>query len=360
MLAVFLRHLSEERYRSLTEASPSLIMLLRVSGELVFANAGARKALGLPLEGEVDKDALASRLDEKGAAALADLLSRAAGRECPWAEIYVRLAGHVAPIEFIAVLSPRDEEGGQLVCLLGRDMSRRRSMERELARADRLALIGRLAAGVAHEINNPLGIILANAEYVQKKQDSPQMQAIVRNVERASGITRQLLHLAADSRENTELFDLADVVRESLGFLKPRMHEVAVDMDIPYQLPVRGDRGMLEQLVLNLFLNALDSMEGKGLLTLTGRSGKNGVTLRVRDSGAGIARNDLERIFDVFYTTKGKKGFGMGLFVARNIAERHGGLLWAESEKGRGAEFILELPSPQSGKEQKGQEELLG
>lgn len=238
---------------------------------------------------------------------------------------------------------------GELVCCIGRDVSQRRDMERELARSERLALIGRLAAGVAHEINNPLGIILANADYLLKRSASPQLEAIVRNVERASDITRRLLHLAVDREREDAPLDLAGLVRECLAFLRPRLKKVELALELPERLSARGDRALLEQLLLNLLLNALDSMKDEGRLCIWGRlSGDGdggGITLAMEDSGPGIPRENLERIFDVFFSTKGSRGFGLGLFVARSIAERHGGLLWAESDEGRGAVMMLELPA---------------
>lgn len=344
---------SEQRYRNLTEASPDMIWLVDGGALVRFANAAARRCVGLSGKDEIPAETLLERLDADGGDALRELAAKALSGGVAWRELYLRLDRRVAPVEFIAFRAGArpelqfelQEEKNALVCCIGRDMSQRRSMERELARAERLALIGRLAAGVAHEINNPLGIILANAEYLLKRSDSPQLGAIVRNVERASSITRQLLHLAVDREKEDVPLDMTDVARESLVFLQPRLKNVRVTLELPDALPARGDRALLEQLILNLLLNALDSMDDEGVLRIWGRHDGEGMTLAVEDSGPGIARENLERIFDVFFSTKGAGGFGLGLFVARSIAERHGGLLWAESDEGRGATLVLELPA---------------
>lgn len=337
---------SEQRYRNLTEASPDMILLADREGLVRFANAAARHGLELPGAGDIPADVLLERLDENGRKGLRELAAEALSGRVAWRELYLRLEGRVVPVELIAV---RAMSEGELVCCIGRDVSQRRDMERELARSERLALIGRLAAGVAHEINNPLGIILANADYLLKRSASPQLEAIVRNVERASDITRRLLHLAVDREREDAPLDMAGLVRECLAFLRPRLKKVELALELPERLPARGDRALLEQLLLNLLLNALDSMKDEGRLRIWGRLSKNGdgggVTLAVEDSGPGIPRENLERIFDVFFSTKGARGFGLGLFVARSIAERHGGLLWAESEEGRGAVMMLELPA---------------
>ncbi len=352
---------SEQRYRNLTEASPDMILLVDKNGLVRFANTAARRSFGRVDEEDIPANILLERMDGNGKEALRELVADALSGRVAWRELYLRLAGRgvermaermaermdgrVAPVEFIAVRAV--SEGETLACCIGRDMSLRRSMERELARSERLALIGRLAAGVAHEINNPLGIILANADYLLKRNDSPQLETIVRNVERASGITRQLLHLAVDREKEDIPLDMTELVRECLGFLRPRLKNVELVLDLPETLPVRGDRALLEQLLLNLLLNALDSMGDEGRLRIWGRGSEKdggGITLAVEDSGPGIARENLERIFTVFFSTKGAQGFGLGLFVARSIAERHGGLLWAESDEGKGATMMLELP----------------
>lgn len=336
---------SEQRYRNLTEASPDMILLAERCGLVRFANAAARRGLDLPGVGAIPPAILLDRLDENGRQGLRELAEEALSGRAAWRELYLRLGGRAAPVEFIAVRAMPERE---LVCCIGRDVSQRRDMERELARSERLALIGRLAAGVAHEINNPLGVILANADYLLKRSASPRLEAIVRNVERASDSTRRLLHLAVDREREDAPLDMAGLVRECLAFLHPRLKKVDLALELPEHLPARGDRALLEQLLLNLFLNALDSMKDEGRLCIWGRllihDDGGGVTLAMKDSGPGIARENLERIFDMFFSTKGSRGFGLGLFVARGIAERHGGLLWAESGEGRGALMMLELP----------------
>ena len=154
-----------------------------------------------------------------------------------------------------------------------------------------------------------------------------------------------------------ERVDMAELVRESLRFLHPRLKNVELDLSgLPAPLELTGDRVLLEQLILNLLLNALDSMEDKGRLTISGAfapsddgggqadAGGGTVLLNIRDSGKGIPRQDLEKIFDLFYTTRNSEGFGLGLFISRRIVEQHGGLLYAESDPGRGASFRVELP----------------
>ena len=127
------------------------------------------------------------------------------------------------------------------------------------------------------------------------------------------------------------------------------MKNVTLDTDgLADELPLRGDRILLEQLFINLLLNALESMDNKGKLVIVGerreRDGKPVLHIEVQDSGHGIAPENLNRIFDPFFTTRGSGGFGLGLFISRRIVEAHKGTLRAESEAGRGASMITEFP----------------
>ena len=229
-------------------------------------------------------------------------------------------------------------------------------MEQELIQTERLAVIGRLAAGVAHEINNPLGIVRTNADIVRNLSEHPvvleRLEVLRRNVDRAADITRKLLRLALPQTMETKALDLAELARECLSFLSPRLARIELNLDdLASPLPILGDRTQLEQIIINLLINALESMNFKGKLWISGtlESGPDGrkeAVLRVRDSGTGIAPDALEQIFDLFYTTRSSEGFGIGLFVSRRIAEQHGGTLRAESPAEGGAVMILSLPSP--------------
>ena len=206
---------------------------------------------------------------------------------------------------------------------------------------------------MAHEINNPLGIIMANTDVALEETQDPalrsRLEAIQRNVERAAATTRRLLNIAMPQSINQEPQNLADILRESIAFLRPRMKNVTLDTDgLADELPLRGDRILLEQLFINLLLNALESMDNKGKLVIVGerreRDGKPVLHIEVQDSGHGIAPENLNRIFDPFFTTRGSGGFGLGLFISRRIVEAHKGTLRAESEAGRGASMITEFP----------------
>ena len=333
---------SETRYRELTEASPDGVILLDEHGGYLYANPVARKLLnsydmqlcGYSLAPETHLGELAQDIRA----------GRYGRREC----VLPEKNGQTRHFEIMTFPATLDGRGTPGVCTLWRDITARRILEQELARTDRMSIIGRMAAGVAHEINNPLGVIMANAEYLAEKGvGGTQVEAILAHGEKAESSIRRLLNLAPTLEIRRESLNLTEVVQECILFLHPWLRKVDVDAHLPDWLPVRGDRGMLEQVVLNLIINALDSMKDSGRLTITGESRhqKEADTARIiiADDGPGIAESDMDRIFDLFYSTKGSQGFGIGLYVARNIAEMHNGTLRAESKPGE-TRFILDLP----------------
>ena len=303
---------SEARYRELTEASPDAVMLLNGTGEILYANPGARELLshdesfwnGHP-------EGLKCRLEE-----LARETLTGHGGRCE--HVLQEQSNGTRHFEILSFSATLDGEGTPGVCTLWRDISSRRLLEQELTRADRMSVIGRMAAGVAHEINNPLGVIMANAEYLAEKHvGGAQVEAILAHGERAEASIRRLLNLAVMPEVRWESVNLTGLVRECILFLQPRLRKIKVTLRLPEWLPVRGEKGMLEQVILNLVINALDSMKDVGHLDISGelleRTGI--VRLGVTDDGPGIDGDNAERVFDLFYSTKGGQGFGIGLYV---------------------------------------------
>ncbi len=343
---------SERRYRELIEASPDITLLLAPDGGIRLANRVAREALGLSEENEVGSRALWEALCDNGRVCLGMLLDNASQNARVREEIILHPDREQPRIlEFIAFSTTAGGEEGEMICCIGRDMTERRHLEQELIEVERLAIIGKTAASVAHEINNPLGIILAHTGVAMEEAGPelrPHLEAVQRNVERAAATTKRLLNIAMPNAICQEPQNLADVVKEALAFLRPRMRNVELDLSgLSGDLPMIGDRILLEQLVINLLLNALESMHDQGRLLVNGRmEAQNGVSvlrLEIRDSGLGIAPENLDRIFDPFFTTRGGNGFGLGLFISRRIVEAHKGALWAESTQGQGAAMIMEF-----------------
>ena len=269
--------------------------------------------------------------------------------------------GHSLPARFreatlniaIAPLVSKDQERiGRLIIF--DDVTDRAELEQRLVQADKLSSIGLLAAGVAHEVNTPLAVISTYAQMLAKQmaEDSPQRTAILDKIAkqtfRASEIVNSLLNFSRTSSTSFGDVSVNKIVQETLSLLEHQLQKsgIQVKSELDASLPpVHGNTGKLQQVFLNLFLNARDAMAGGGTLEVrTWRDGA-GVKVEVADSGHGIAPEHLHRIYDPFFTTKGaQKGTGLGLSVTYGIIQEHGGSIEVINRPDGGARFRLELP----------------
>ncbi len=260
----------------------------------------------------------------------------------------------------IAPLVSREmEQIGRLVIF--DDVTERAELERRLVQADKLSSIGLLAAGVAHEVNTPLAVISTYAQMLAKQvaedeQKSRILDKIARQTFRASEIVNSLLNFSRTSTSELTEVQLNRVIQETLSLLDHQFRKSAIEVRVrldPTLDPVKGNPGKLQQVFLNLFMNARDAMErapgseaARGVLEVVTRRGENGVEVDVIDTGHGIAPEHLSRIYDPFFTTKGaKKGTGLGLSVTYGIIQEHGGAIEAMSKPGEGTCFHLEFPA---------------
>lgn len=245
------------------------------------------------------------------------------------------------------------------------DMTRRLAeTQRQLYQSDKLASVGRLAAGVAHEINNPLTGVLTYSSYLLKRADAhPEMkedlEVIVRETMRCREIVKGLLDFARQSQPEKRLSDINEVVKRSVRILQNQFtrHHIKVEQNLDASLPlVSMDVDQIQQVLVNLLLNANDAMAEKGgtLTVTTARAAFDGwpeapaqdeyVQIQVSDTGCGIAPEHLQKIFEPFFSTKGQKGNGLGLAIVWGIVEKHNGHITVESEIGKGTTFKILLP----------------
>jgi signal transduction histidine kinase len=235
-------------------------------------------------------------------------------------------------------------------------------MEQQMIATERLAALGTLAAGVAHEINNPLAIINESAGYLrtvlQKKElaEIPHrasfdkaLEKIETSVKRARTITHQLLADAGKNEQILAEIDIQALVNETVQLIRrdAESKRVRVNLDADRSgHPIWGDPNQIRQVLINLLNNAVHATEDGGEITVRLRSTQTGASMDVIDSGTGIAKENLERIFEPFFSTKAPgKGTGLGLFVSRDIVEKLGGTLTAESKLGEGSRFRIYIPS---------------
>jgi len=233
------------------------------------------------------------------------------------------------------------------------DVTDREELERRLVQADKLSSIGLLAAGVAHEVNTPLAVISTYAQMLAKQvsgddQKAKLLDKIAKQTFRASEIVNSLLNFSRTSPTDFADMDLNRVIRETASLVEHQFQKagVATDISLADNLPtVRGNAGKLQQVFLNLFLNARDAMPEGGLLTIRSRAEAGFAVIEVADTGQGIPPEHLARIYDPFFTTKGpKKGTGLGLSISYGIVHEHEGLIEVDSTVGGGTRFRLEFP----------------
>jgi C4-dicarboxylate-specific signal transduction histidine kinase len=242
-----------------------------------------------------------------------------------------------------------------------RESERRyREMQMQLAHANRVAAMGQLTASIAHEMKQPITATITNAQAALRFLGgrSPDLEevretlaCIVKDGHRAGNVIGRIRDHIKKAPPQEDRLDINEAIREVIDLTRSEAvkNDVSVRPDLAEGLPlVRGDRVQLQQVILNLIINAFEAMSaGEGtreLLISTRKAENEGVLVAVRDSGPGVASASLERVFESFYTTK-PSGLGLGLPISRSIIEAHGGRLWASANAPRGALFQFTMPA---------------
>lgn len=224
----------------------------------------------------------------------------------------------------------------------------------QINRSEKLASIGRLAAGVAHEINNPLTSVLTFAHLLKEKpnldsQDQQDLDLIIHETTRVADIVSNLLDFARERSPRKEPLDVNDVVRRTVRLIRNQKHfdRITIEEQLAPTLPeVEGDRNQLQQVLLNLALNSCAAMPDGGQMRIATATAGSRVLIEVSDTGCGIPADMLDMIFDPFFSTKpAGKGTGLGLSVSLGIVQQHGGTLDVESQVGEGSRFTVSLPA---------------
>jgi two-component system sensor histidine kinase HydH len=262
-------------------------------------------------------------------------------------------AGKRVPLE-IAASSLKDDDGVFLGhILLFKDLTEVQALRREVARSQRLASVGRLAAGVAHEIRNPLSSIKGFATYFKERypdrpQDQQTADIMIQEVDRLNRVVGQLLEFARPISVKNQKISLQTLLKDSVKLIEDRATAKGISVQIQHAADVNSawvDPDRISQILLNLYLNAIDSMENGGELNvvLSSDAKDSKIYIRVSDTGCGISPDHLSKIFDPYFTTK-STGTGLGLAIAHNIVEALGGKITVESHTKIGTTFTIALP----------------
>jgi signal transduction histidine kinase len=321
-----------------------------------------------PADGPMTLEVVGARIHAEDLPAFQEMIERARSGVSDF-EFEHRLRRPDNSVKYLRVVAhrARDREGGSEYIGAVQDVTHRRrtedalaKLQAELARAARATSLGVLTAAIAHEVNQPLAGIVTNAGTCRRMLavDPPDIEGAretarrtIRDAERASEVVKRLRALFCKKGATSESLDLNEATREviALSLSELERNHVIVRTELAGDLPqVQGDRVQLQQVMLNLFLNASDAMNGiddrpRQLVIRTEREDGARVLLSVRDTGVGIGSHRVDRLFDAFYTTK-SGGMGIGLSVSRSIIESHKGRLWATPNDGPGATFSFSIP----------------
>jgi PAS domain S-box-containing protein len=274
--------------------------------------------------------------------------------------IYIAKNGKRIPMLLSGAVMGNDHGVIQGMVYVALDITERKKVEKEremltrqLLQSEKMAAVGQLAGGVAHEINNPLGIILGFAQSLMKrlKQDDPYLmpiQSIEREARRCKHLVQDLLTFSRVGKVEKEPCNLNDVIQSSVTLIEAQTKVKMITFEQEYAdgiPPLTLSRNQIQQIIINLCNNALDAMSEHGTLTIRTLLNKKWVEIQVKDTGTGIPKEIQSKIFEPFFTTKDVgKGTGLGLSLVYEIVQKHQGSIELESEVGTGSLFKVKLP----------------
>lgn len=369
--------LAEAKFRGLLESAPDPMVAVDLDGKIVLVNAQAERSFGYRREELLGQsmdmlvpERLRDKCKEVRTAFFRSLEARAQGGSL---EIFgIRKDGSEFPVE--VKLSLLDTAEGPLGSAAIRDLTERRKLESQFRQAQKIESIGTLAGGIAHDFNNLLTVILSYSsslaeDLTRNSKNQRAAEEIHKAAERGAALTRQMLAFSRRQVFQLRVVNLNDVIRDLLKMLRRIIGEhIEIKTNLAEDLrPLKADPGQLEQVLMNLAVNARDAMVHGGRLTLetqnvvlddefvrqhVGASAGPQVLLTVSDTGTGMDSATQSRIFEPFFTTKDPGlGTGLGLAMVYGVVKQSGGSIWVSSEVGKGASFKIYLPQAQAAAE---------
>lgn len=352
---------SEMKYRSIINHAGEAIFLLDGDSRVLEWNKGAENLFRLPRRNVLNKKIQSLDLDLDLAIDRAVNDIQRLGRSFTYEARIEKDNGPATQISVtLSSISPGSgplaEKNGSFV-VIARDITSEKQLENRMSETEKLAGIGQLAAGIAHQLNTPLGSILLSAQMLEdtitNEDDSEDIHRIIRQTEQCRGIIKGLLNFARPTGSERGSMNLAEAISETAYLMEKNLKLAGVELNLtegtdPY---VFGNRNELEQVFFNLLANAIDSMPDGGSIDVKMTDGGPG-ELRVEfsDTGEGIPQENHDRVFLPFFTTKDYgKGTGLGLSIVARIVHEHGGRIEMDSDPGKGTRFVLWLPRARKG-----------
>lgn len=329
----------EALYRDIVENVESGLISLDRDGHIGFLNKAGEDILGYRFD-ELYKESVSKIFPWMDLKRKGQLRGEAIFKKKDGKDIFLGFS-----------ISPSRDIGGKVMVF--QDITKVKEMEEQVMRSEKLAAIGELAAGIAHEIRNPIASISGSTEILKEELGGsnhlkPLMDIILREADRLNRLVTDFLQFSKPALPQKEVFPLKDLINETLLSLRGNPdwnQDVKVEVQIPNSLSLYGDSGQLRQVFLNLFLNAVQAMPHGGILHISALNRDGLVEVSVQDTGVGIPQEIKGKIFDPFFTTK-ENGTGLGLTIVHQIIKNHQGEIQVKSEFARGTKVTLRLLSP--------------
>jgi PAS domain S-box-containing protein len=344
----------ERHLASIVESASDIVLSTDIEGRIWTWNASATNLSGYPFhevkehffseyctpvhQGEVERAFTSMKKGKGSQMAEWDLITK---------------HGDSVPVSW--VLSPMKDDSMQTagIVAVGRDLTERRKFEAQLFRSQKLAALGVMAGGIAHEVRNPLAISSSAAQFLMDGDITPEfrkecIEKIQTGIQRASNIIENLLRFARPSEKSDMVeLNILFLLNETLNLVKnqARIQKIAMKSHFPKKpVLINGNPSLLQQVFMNLLLNAINAMPDGGTLDISVERMVNEVAVRFADTGYGLSKPEIEKIFDPFYTTSSVgKGTGLGLSISYSIIKQHSGTIEVESSEGEGSTFVVKL-----------------
>jgi PAS domain S-box-containing protein len=357
-------------YKSIIQNINSGLIAIDLQGQITFVNQPAAKMLGYNREELIRKNIYELFNEDESSQKCLRLLFLP-GKKIDDKEVKFRKKNNTAILVGLNV-SPIHDENNKFdgIVLLFRDLTEIRELKFQIERMERLALLGELSAGIAHEIRNPLAGIKASAQILQDGVDDENLQQkiidrMIREVDKANRLLKEFFKFAKPTKPNLKFHDLELIIEGVYLLLKSKFQYKNIEFATKYETGIPQifvDDTQIEQVIINLFLNGIDAMPNGGRLNINtfkkqlhilensvnsanNVDGKmDYVILQITDSGAGIEKKNLEKIFNPFFTTK-VDGLGLGLSICSRLTQENGGKIDVQTEPGNGTTFMLALPA---------------
>jgi len=350
-------------HRGIIQNISSGLITINMQNEITFMNRSALNMFGynyLAIQGTEISNLFADKNEA------ANILNKVLidHKMCESREVhFMTREGQIFPAGFTTtLLQQTDQQGTAGAIFIFRNISNITNLRQQIERMDRLATMGELSAGIAHEIRNPLAGIKSSAQVIEESFSATDFRAqlasrIVKEIDRSNELLKRFFNFARPSKPKQDFHNIEMIVDGVYLLMAPRFRKKNINFSKNFaeDLPqVYVDESQMEQVVLNLFLNAVDSMPEGGKITVTTgmQNSKNkeiahtvdsSVFVEISDTGNGIPSTKLEKIFNPFYTTK-SDGVGLGLSISTRLLEENGGKIDVQSEFGKGSEFTISLP----------------